>query len=82
MRTKVLTTTCKQPTEKLNKIKRTQRELAQKLGRSATPAEIALELERTERVLTTNSFSTTEGLADSNLPSSLENNQRNLPSIL
>jgi RNA polymerase nonessential primary-like sigma factor len=32
-------------TEKLNKIKRTQRELAQKLGRSATPAEIALELE-------------------------------------
>ncbi|WP_419546650.1 RNA polymerase sigma factor, RpoD/SigA family [Microcystis sp.] len=32
-------------TEKLNKIKRTQRELAQKLGRSATPAEIALELD-------------------------------------
>ncbi len=32
-------------TEKLNKIKRTQRELAQKLGRSATPAEIGLELE-------------------------------------
>ncbi len=32
-------------TEKLNKIKRTQRELAQKLGRSATPVEIALELE-------------------------------------
>lgn len=32
-------------TEKLNKIKRTQRELAQKLGRSATPAEIALELQ-------------------------------------
>ncbi|MFM6059929.1 MAG: RNA polymerase sigma factor, RpoD/SigA family [Microcystis aeruginosa] len=32
-------------TENLNKIKRTQRELAQKLGRSATPAEIALELE-------------------------------------
>jgi RNA polymerase nonessential primary-like sigma factor len=32
-------------TEKLNKIKRTQRELAQKLGRSATPAEIAQELE-------------------------------------
>lgn len=32
-------------TEKLNKIKRTQRELAQKLGRSATPAEIARELE-------------------------------------
>ena len=32
-------------TEKLNKIKRTQRELAQKLGRSATPAEIAVELE-------------------------------------
>ncbi|MGC1248438.1 MAG: RNA polymerase sigma factor, RpoD/SigA family [Spirulinaceae cyanobacterium] len=28
-------------TEKLNKIKRTQRELAQKLGRSATPKEIA-----------------------------------------
>ncbi len=34
-------------TEKLNKIKRAQRELSQKLGRSATPAEIAqfLELE-------------------------------------
>ena len=32
-----------------------------------------VELERTERVLTTNSFSTTEGLADSNLPSSSEN---------
>jgi hypothetical protein len=32
-----------------------------------------VELEKTERVLTTNSFSTTEGLADSNLPSSLEN---------
>ncbi|WP_147070736.1 hypothetical protein [Microcystis aeruginosa] len=32
-----------------------------------------VELERTERVLTSNSFSTTEGLADSNLPSSLEN---------
>jgi RNA polymerase nonessential primary-like sigma factor len=34
-------------TEKLNKIKKTQRELAQKLGRNATPAEIgeALELE-------------------------------------
>ena len=34
-------------TEKLNKIKKTQRELSQKLGRSATPAEIgeALELE-------------------------------------
>lgn len=32
-----------------------------------------VELERTERVLTTNSFSTTEGLADSNLPLSLEN---------
>ena len=32
-----------------------------------------VELERTERILTTNSFSTTEGLADSNLPSSLEN---------
>lgn len=38
-------------TEKLNKIKRTQRELAQKFGRSATPAEIAeaLELE-TEQI--------------------------------
>ncbi|OLP17612.1 RNA polymerase subunit sigma [Leptolyngbya sp. 'hensonii'] len=32
-------------TEKLNKIKRTQRELAQKLGRSATSAEIAAVLE-------------------------------------
>jgi RNA polymerase nonessential primary-like sigma factor len=32
-------------TEKLNKIKKTQRELSQKLGRSATPAEIARELE-------------------------------------
>jgi len=32
-----------------------------------------VELERTERVLTTNSFLTTEGLADSNLPSPLEN---------
>ena len=32
-----------------------------------------VELERTERILTTNSFSTTEGLADSNLPSSSEN---------
>lgn len=32
-------------TEKLNKIKRVQRELAQKLGRSATPAEIAEALE-------------------------------------
>ncbi|HEY9616040.1 MAG TPA: RNA polymerase sigma factor, RpoD/SigA family [Microcoleaceae cyanobacterium] len=32
-------------TEKLNKIKKTQRELAQKLGRSATAAEIAAELE-------------------------------------
>nr|WP_041429882.1 MULTISPECIES: RNA polymerase sigma factor, RpoD/SigA family [unclassified Thermosynechococcus] len=32
-------------TEKLNKIKRTQRELAQKLGRSATPAEVAEALE-------------------------------------
>ena len=32
-------------TEKLNKIKKTQRELAQKLGRSATPEEIAQELE-------------------------------------
>ncbi|MBD1844628.1 RNA polymerase sigma factor, RpoD/SigA family [Cyanobacteria bacterium FACHB-63] len=32
-------------TEKLNKIKRVQRELAQKLGRAATAAEIATELE-------------------------------------
>lgn len=32
-------------TEKLNKIKKTQRELSQTLGRSATPAEIAQELE-------------------------------------
>jgi RNA polymerase nonessential primary-like sigma factor len=32
-------------TEKLNKIKKAQRELAQRLGRSATPAEIAKELE-------------------------------------
>ncbi|NCS04622.1 MAG: hypothetical protein GPJ06_22335 [Microcystis aeruginosa G13-11] len=32
-----------------------------------------VELERRERVLTTNSFLTTEGLADSNLPSPLEN---------
>lgn len=32
-------------TEKLNKIKKVQRELAQKLGRSPTPAEIAQELE-------------------------------------
>ncbi len=32
-------------TEKLNKIKRAQRELSQQLGRSATPAEIAQELE-------------------------------------
>jgi RNA polymerase nonessential primary-like sigma factor len=32
-------------TEKLNKIKKTQRELSQSLGRSATPAEIARELE-------------------------------------
>lgn len=32
-------------TEKLNKIKKTQRELAQKLGRNATPAEIAEILE-------------------------------------
>ena len=32
-------------TEKLNKIKKTQRELSQKLGRSATPAEIAEVLE-------------------------------------
>ncbi|MDJ0715243.1 MAG: RNA polymerase sigma factor, RpoD/SigA family [Prochloraceae cyanobacterium] len=32
-------------TEKLNKIKKTQRELSQKLGRSATPNEIARELE-------------------------------------
>lgn len=31
-------------TEKLNKIKRMQRELSQKLGRNATPAEIAAEL--------------------------------------
>lgn len=37
-------------TEKLNKIKKMQRELSQKLGRSATPAEIAgaLELEPTQ----------------------------------
>ncbi|GFE70446.1 RNA polymerase sigma factor, RpoD/SigA family [Chroococcus sp. FPU101] len=32
-------------TEKLNKIKKTQRELAQKLGRSATPSEIAQALD-------------------------------------
>jgi RNA polymerase nonessential primary-like sigma factor len=32
-------------TEKLNKIKKAQRELSQRLGRSATPAEIAQELE-------------------------------------
>ena len=32
-------------TEKLNKIKKVQRELAQKLGRNATPTEIAKELE-------------------------------------
>jgi RNA polymerase nonessential primary-like sigma factor len=32
-------------TEKLNKIKKVQRELAQKLGRSASPTEIAKELE-------------------------------------
>ncbi len=32
-------------TEKLNKIKRTQRELSQKLGRSATPSEIGQELD-------------------------------------
>ncbi|MGK7939493.1 MAG: RNA polymerase sigma factor, RpoD/SigA family [Crocosphaera sp.] len=32
-------------TEKLNKIKKTQRELSQSLGRSATPSEIAEELE-------------------------------------
>ncbi|MEY3404081.1 MAG: hypothetical protein RLZZ86_3703, partial [Cyanobacteriota bacterium] len=32
-------------TEKLNKIKKVQRELAQKLGRSPTPVEIAQELE-------------------------------------
>ncbi len=32
-------------TEKLNKIKRTQRELSQRLGRSATPAEVAQALE-------------------------------------
>lgn len=31
-------------TEKLNKIKRVQREISQKIGRSATPKEIALEL--------------------------------------
>ncbi len=38
-------------TEKLNKIKRTQRELAQQLGRSATPAEIAAALElETEQI--------------------------------
>jgi RNA polymerase nonessential primary-like sigma factor len=37
-------------TEKLNKIKKTQRELSQKLGRSATPAEIgaALDLEASQ----------------------------------
>jgi RNA polymerase nonessential primary-like sigma factor len=34
-------------TEKLNKIKRAQRELSQKLGRAATTAEIAIELELT-----------------------------------
>ena len=32
-------------TEKLNKIKKTQRELSQKLGRSATPEEVARELD-------------------------------------
>ncbi|MGK7930975.1 MAG: sigma-70 family RNA polymerase sigma factor, partial [Microcystaceae cyanobacterium] len=32
-------------TEKLNKIKKTQRELSQKLGRSATPAEVAQALD-------------------------------------
>jgi RNA polymerase nonessential primary-like sigma factor len=32
-------------TEKLNKIKKVQRELSQKLGRNATPAEIGLELD-------------------------------------
>jgi RNA polymerase nonessential primary-like sigma factor len=32
-------------TEKLNKIKKTQRELSQKLGRQPTPSEIAVELE-------------------------------------
>ena len=32
-------------TEKLNKIKKAQRELSQRLGRSATPTEIAVELE-------------------------------------
>jgi RNA polymerase nonessential primary-like sigma factor len=32
-------------TEKLNKIKKAQRELSQKLGRSATPAEVAKELD-------------------------------------
>ena len=34
-------------TEKLNKIKKTQRELSQQLGRSATPGEIAQELDLT-----------------------------------
>ena len=38
-------------TEKLNKIKKTQRELSQSLGRSATPAEIARELDlETEQI--------------------------------
>ncbi|HBE19088.1 MAG TPA: RNA polymerase sigma factor, RpoD/SigA family, partial [Cyanobacteria bacterium UBA11367] len=32
-------------TEKLNKIKKVQRELSQRLGRNATPTEIAQELE-------------------------------------
>ncbi len=36
-------------TEKLNKIKKAQRALAQKLGRSATAAELAVELELTPR---------------------------------
>jgi RNA polymerase nonessential primary-like sigma factor len=38
-------------TEKLNKIKKTQRELSQSLGRSATPAEVAKELDlETEQI--------------------------------
>lgn len=38
-------------TEKLNKIKKTQRELSQSLGRSATPAEVAQELDlETEQI--------------------------------
>lgn len=36
-------------TEKLNKIKKAQRQLSQKLGRAATPAELAAELELTPR---------------------------------